>query len=92
MGHSKLGEIIQFRPPGKTGLDVSVIGLGAAMPGSSEPNYALKVVKRAIKLGVNYIDTARNYWDSEVQLGHVIKNMRKQVHISRARFHYLLRG
>ena len=73
---------MEYRGLGKTGLMVSAIGLGAAMLGSSETDYAVKVVERAMRLGVNYFDTARSYWDSEVKIGLALKDHRKQVYLS----------
>ena len=52
---------------GRTGLKVSVVGLGAGGPsrlgvntGGSEQE-SIAVVRRALELGVNYIDTAEAY-------------------------------
>ncbi|UCH37772.1 MAG: aldo/keto reductase [Candidatus Bathyarchaeota archaeon] len=73
---------MQYRSLGQTGLDVSVIGIGAAMLGQSRASYAVKVVERAIELGVNYIDTARGYWNSEIKLGSAIKGQRSHVYLS----------
>ncbi len=73
---------MQYRKLGRTGLEVSVIGLGAAMLGSSDTKYALKVAKRALDLGVNYIDTARSYWNSEAILGQALKGRSGEVYIS----------
>lgn len=73
---------MQYRSLGKTGLDVSIIGVGAAMLGQSRADYAVKVVQRAIDLGVNYIDTARGYWNSEIKLGSALKGQRSQVYLS----------
>ena len=73
---------MQYRSLGKTGLDVSVIGVGAAMLGQSHASYAVKVIQRAIDLGVNYIDTARGYWNSEIKLGAALKGQRSQVYLS----------
>jgi len=67
---------------GRTGIEVSAIGLGAAMLGSSNTGYAVKVVRRAVELGFNYFDTARGYWDSEIKLGLVLKGNREKVFIS----------
>ena len=60
---------MEFRKLGNTGMEVSVIGLGAAQLGSSKTDYSIKMVNRALKLGVNYFDTARSYWDSEIKIG-----------------------
>lgn len=73
---------MQYRSLGKTGLDISVIGMGAAMLGQSQTDYAVKVVKRALELGVNYFDTARGYSNSEIKLGFAIKGRRSNVFLS----------
>ena len=63
-------------------MDVSVIGLGSVQLGSSDTDYAVKIVRKALELGVNYLDTARSYWDSEVKLGIALKGERERVYIS----------
>ncbi len=70
------------RPLGSTGLEVAPIGLGAAQLGSSEYDHAKEVVFRALDLGVNYFDTARGYWDSEIKLGKALKGERENVIVS----------
>jgi predicted aldo/keto reductase-like oxidoreductase len=64
---------MHYRKLGNTGMEVSVIGLGGVQLGSSEPEYAVQVVRKALELGVNYFDTARSYWDSEIKMGMALK-------------------
>jgi len=71
-----------YRKLGKTGLEVSAIGLGCGELGSSRTEYAAKIVTRALELGVNYFDTARRYWDSEIKVGSALKGAREEVYIS----------
>jgi len=73
---------MQYRKLGGTGLQVSAIGLGAGMLGSSNTEYAVKIVRRAVELGVDYFDTARGYWDSEIKLGLALKGDREKAYIS----------
>ncbi len=73
---------MQYRRLGRTGMDVSVIGLGAAQIASSTNEYAVQVVHQALELGVNYFDTARGYWDSELILGEALKGRREGVYVS----------
>ena len=73
---------MQFRALGRTGLQTSAIGLGCAQIGSSSIDYAIQVVHRALDLGVNYLDTARGYWDSEVKLGLALEGRRDEVFLS----------
>jgi uncharacterized protein len=73
---------MQYRPLGKTGLHVSIIGLGGVQLNSSSTDYAVRIVQRALDLGVNYVDTARAYGDSEIKVGLAIKGRRQQVYVS----------
>jgi predicted aldo/keto reductase-like oxidoreductase len=75
-------DIVQYRELGKTGKKVSVISLGC-MRFSDEDN-ALQVVKRAVELGMNYLETAPDYcWsNSEAWVGKAIKGRRDRVLIS----------
>lgn len=73
---------MQKRRLGRTGLDVSIIGFGAIkLPGVQRDN-AVKIINRALDLGVNYIDTARNYRDSEEKIGLVLKDRRSECFIA----------
>ena len=61
---------MHYRPLGKTGLPVSEIGYGAWGIGGSmwigaQEDESVRALHRAIELGVNFIDTARGYGDSE---------------------------
>lgn len=71
---------IPKRKLGKTGLEVTILGLGCAQIGAMR-NYkqAIKVIETAIDLGINYIDTASTYGDSEQKIGEVMKSRRKEV-------------
>jgi predicted aldo/keto reductase-like oxidoreductase len=73
---------MQYRKLGKTGLEVSAIGLGSAQLGSSDTDYAIRMVHRALDLGINYFDTARGYWDSEIKLGLALKGRRDRAYVS----------
>jgi aryl-alcohol dehydrogenase-like predicted oxidoreductase len=59
---------MEFTTLGRTGLKVSVAGLGCGGPSRlgmrNDPqsaNHAVALVKQAIDLGVNFLDTAQNY-------------------------------
>ena len=63
---------MDYRTFGRTGLEVSVVGLGAGGPsrlgvstGRSEQE-SIAVVRRALELGINYIDTAEAYGTEEI--------------------------
>jgi len=62
---------------GRTGLEVSEISLGGLFLASwfNDQAGATAVVKRAIECGINYIDTAPMYGNSEEQLGGALKEV-----------------
>lgn len=61
---------------GRTGLSVSEIGLGGIPIQRTSIEDAVKIIRRAVQLGVNFIDTARVYTDSELKIGAAIKETR----------------
>jgi len=58
---------VQYRKLGNTGLDVSVLSIGA-MRLPKEMDEAVALLRQAIDAGCNYIDTSRGYGDSELKL------------------------
>jgi len=67
------------RPLGKTGLDVSILALGGVMYNFLKDSEAAAVVHRAIDLGINTIDTAHGYKESERKIGLVMAERRDEV-------------
>src|SRR3954471_11588697 len=69
---------MEYRQLGRTGLTVSEIGYGAwgigrsAWVGATEDE-SMRALHRAIDLGVNFIDTARGYGESERIVGNVVR-------------------
>jgi len=67
---------MRHRVLGRTGLNVSVVGFGAIkLPDVSEEQ-AVAALQRALDAGINLIDTARNYGDSERKVGLALKERR----------------
>ena len=69
--------MLQRRPLGRSGLEVSVMGFGAWPIGGSgygrvHREVAVTTVEAYLDLGGNFIDTARAYGDSEGILGEVL--------------------
>ncbi|WP_240474355.1 aldo/keto reductase [Intrasporangium chromatireducens] len=69
---------VQYRELGKTGLTVSALGYGAWGIGGAgwvgaEDDESLRALERGIDLGVNFIDTARGYGESERLVGEVVR-------------------
>ncbi|MEE4541891.1 aldo/keto reductase [Streptomyces sp. V4-01] len=69
---------MRYRPLGRSGLSVSEIGYGAwgigasAWIGASEDD-SLRALHRALDLGVNFVDTARGYGESERIVGRLVR-------------------
>lgn len=66
---------METRRLGRTGLRVSAVGFGAARL-DEHPEQAAATVHRALEHGVNFIDTARAYGDSEKHLGAALRGRR----------------
>jgi uncharacterized protein len=78
----KLSGVVPRRPLGKTGLQVSTMGLGGYHLGSAETDQAAnEIVAKAIDHGINFFDNAWEYHDglSEERLGKALKGKRDQV-------------
>jgi aryl-alcohol dehydrogenase-like predicted oxidoreductase len=78
-----------YRALGKTGLEVSVLGYGAWGIGGSmwigaDDDESLSALRRAIELGVNFIDTAAGYGEghSERLVGRVVRDAAETVYVA----------
>ncbi len=71
-----------YRVLGGTGIKVSVLGFGGIPIRTLSLDEAVKVIRRAFEIGINFYDTARNYGDSEHKIGIALKNVRDQVYIA----------
>ncbi len=69
---------LQYRSLGKTGPRVAVVGYGTMI--TSDPS----VIARAVDMGINYFDTARNYQNgqNERMVGAALGAKRKQVFLA----------
>ena len=63
---------MQYRRFGKTNWQLSVFSLGT-MRCLTNSQVAEKTIARAIELGINHLETARGYGQSEVYLGQTLK-------------------
>lgn len=70
---------MQYRPLGRTGVRVSTLGLGGESALYNHSEKGVRVIKRAIDLGINYFDTAPIYHDSELNYGEVLPTYRKKM-------------
>lgn len=66
---------MHYRPLGKTGLEVSELGYGAARGAADDPEAFKATVRTAIEQGINLFDTAEKYEAGECErlLGEILK-------------------
>jgi predicted aldo/keto reductase-like oxidoreductase len=69
---------LQKRKLGRTGLQVSIVGFGGTWISQLSMDEAVKVVRRAFELGINYFDTAKLDGDSEQKIGAALKDVRDE--------------
>ena len=73
---------MQYRTLGRTGIKVSPYGLGTLMYATSmgnDPGDSARIIHKAIDAGINVIDTADAYGDSEVVVGKTLEGRRDDV-------------
>jgi aryl-alcohol dehydrogenase-like predicted oxidoreductase len=80
---------VRYRRLGRTGLDVSEVGFGAWGIGKSQwlgakDDESLRALRRAIDLGLNFIDTALAYGEghSERLVGQVVRKWDETVYVA----------
>ncbi len=67
---------------GRTGLEISRSGFGALPIQRVSFEEAARLLNRALDSGINYIDTARAYSDSEAKIGAGVGNRRSEFFIA----------
>ena len=67
---------MEMRTLGRTGLAVSAVGFGGIPIQGIPPVEADRVLHAALDAGINFIDTARGYTDSEEKIGRALKGRR----------------
>ncbi|MCK5045998.1 MAG: aldo/keto reductase [Candidatus Heimdallarchaeota archaeon] len=72
---------MQHRTLGKTGIEVSILGFGVLrLPvkgrGKIDKEESIKIIRKSIDSGINFVDTAYNYHNgkSEIILGQALKD------------------
>ncbi|MET7470195.1 aldo/keto reductase [Micromonospora sp. NPDC005686] len=74
---------MQYRTLGRTGIQVSPYALGtlmfATVIGNPDPDDSIKVIHKALDAGINLVDTADAYGDSEEIVGRALKGRRDNV-------------
>lgn len=82
--------IMQYRKIEKNGKDISLLGFGAMrLPKNPDGNgldhdLGIAVIRRALEQGVNYVDTAPLYCEteSEIVVGKAVKGWRDKIYLS----------
>ncbi len=73
---------MQYRTLGRTGIQVAPFALGAMMLGTygnPDRQEGVRIVRRALDAGINLVDTADRYGDSEDVVGEAIQGRRDEV-------------
>ena len=74
---------MQYRNLGRTGIKVSTYALGALMfatrVGNPDPEDSIRIIHKALDAGINLVDTADSYGDSEEIVGRALKGRRDNV-------------
>jgi aryl-alcohol dehydrogenase-like predicted oxidoreductase len=73
---------MQYRTLGRTGIKVSPYGLGALMFATQMGNQvadSISIIHKALDAGINLVDTADRYGDSEEVVGLALKGHRENV-------------
>jgi len=74
---------MQYRTLGRTGIKVSPYALGTLMfatsVGNADPGDSVRVIHKALDAGINFVDTADAYGDSEEVVGQALRGRRDNV-------------
>ena len=73
---------MQYRAIPKSGVKLSCIGFGGMRIPKVSEEQAIATVRRAIELGVNYLETSPGYGDSEIKIGKALKGLRDKAYVS----------
>ena len=74
--------VVQYRTFGSTGIQCSILGLGGESALYQRSEAAVRIIVRALELGVNYFDTAPLYRDSELNYGEVLPHARNRMFLA----------
>ena len=67
---------------GRTGLEVTRLGYGAAFRKRISEEHADRLLNEVIDAGLNFLDTANDYLDSEVRIGRALSHRYGEIHLS----------
>ncbi len=73
---------MERRTLGRTGWEVSVISFGAIKLPRASQSECTEVLNKAIDRGINFVDTADCYGDSEEKIGKALKHRRNEFYLA----------
>lgn len=76
------GTKLARRPLGKTGRELSIVGMGGIVVMNSDQEHANRIVPEFVDRGVNYFDVAPTYGNAEERLGPAIEPRRDEVFLA----------
>jgi len=76
--------ILPKRPLGKTGEEISILGLGGEgiLRTHDEEEKAISLIRRALDLGITYFESARAYASSESYYGMALQERRREIFLA----------
>lgn len=83
---------MEYRRLGRTNLSVSLLGLGTGganrlgQAQQTDQQHATRLVRRALDLGINFIDTAPGYGSSEALLGEALHGVSRDSYVMCTKF------
>jgi aryl-alcohol dehydrogenase-like predicted oxidoreductase len=80
----KEGGVLPKRPLGKTGVEVTILGLGGEgiLRTFGQEQESVPLIHRAIDLGITYFESARAYSGSESYYGMALKERRREIFLA----------
>jgi aryl-alcohol dehydrogenase-like predicted oxidoreductase len=73
---------MELRPLGTLGFDTSVLIYGAASLGEVDQDTADRSIQQALDAGINHVDTAASYGESELRLGPWMPQIRDRIFLA----------
>ncbi len=74
--------VLPRREFGKSGIQLSLIGMGGIVVKDAEQEHANRIVAEFVERGVNYFDVSPSYGDAEKKLGPALEPYRKNVFLA----------
>jgi len=82
LSRQKLGKKLPKRTLGKTGEELSIVGLGGVVMDKMEASAAGELASEVMDLGLNYFDVAPSYGNAEIVMGEALRGRRDKVFLA----------